>query len=312
MDLSLFYFGSDGLRSIEEGYRLLLDGARFADDHGFPAVWTPERHFPPVRWALPESRAVTGAAMAAVTRRVAIRAGSVIAPLHHPVRIAEECAVGDKISGGRVGRSFASAWHSADFALRPEAFQDRHRLLADTVEQVRTRWRGESLTARDGAELCEMHTYPRPVTDEVPVWTTSAGSIETFRMAGRMGADVLTHLLSQDLDDVAQKIAAYRAELPTSAASRGHVVLMVHTFLAAAEDEARSQVREPLKQAFAHLYESAGLFGTPDRARDTLKRFEAAEVDEVACLIDFGLPRPTVMRGLAQLAEVLFEARPAS
>ena len=62
-------------------YRLLLDGARFADAHGFAAVWTPERHFHAFGGLYPNP-AVTGAAVAAVTSRVSIRAGSVVLPLH--------------------------------------------------------------------------------------------------------------------------------------------------------------------------------------------------------------------------------------
>ena len=45
MEFSLFYFAADAAGGDRNRYRLLLDGARFADQHGFAAVWTPERHF---------------------------------------------------------------------------------------------------------------------------------------------------------------------------------------------------------------------------------------------------------------------------
>ena len=78
MDFSLFYFANDVADDTGGGrYDLLLDGARFADEHGFAAVWTPERHFHPFGGVYP-SPAVTGAAVAAVTSRVGVRAGSVV------------------------------------------------------------------------------------------------------------------------------------------------------------------------------------------------------------------------------------------
>src|SRR5439155_12747672 len=163
VDLSLFYFASDTSDATHDRYRLLLDGARFADEHGFTAVWTPERHFHAFGGIYPNP-SVTAAAVAAVTRRVAVRAGSVVAPLHHPLRIAEEWAVVDNLSGGRAGVSFASGWHAVDFALRPENYADRRTVLVDTIETVRELWRGQSVELTDGAgEQSKVRIYPAPV-----------------------------------------------------------------------------------------------------------------------------------------------------
>src|SRR5438034_5896712 len=205
MDLSLFYFADDSAAD-DDRYRLLLEGARFADANDFTAVWTPERHFHPFGGLYPNP-SVTSAAIAAVTERVKIRAGSVVAPLHHPLRIAEEWSVVDNLSHGRVGISFASGWHAVDFALRPETYRDRRRIVLDWAEQVRRLWRGETMTVVDGAgNRQEVGIYPPPVQPELPVWVTSAGGVETFRNAGRIGAGLLTHLLGQEVDDLVGKI----------------------------------------------------------------------------------------------------------
>ena len=119
MDFSLFYFASDESASGAEKYRLLLEGAKFADEHEFAAVWTPERHFHAFGGLYPNP-SVTSAAVAAITSKVQIRAGSVVLPLHNPIRVAEEWSVVDNISNGRVGISFASGWQVNDFALAPE------------------------------------------------------------------------------------------------------------------------------------------------------------------------------------------------
>jgi natural product biosynthesis luciferase-like monooxygenase protein len=341
MDFSLFYFAND---SAAEGdrYRLLMEGAKFADTHGFTAVWTPERHFHPFGGLYPNP-AVTGAAIAAVTERVKIRAGSVVAPLHHPLRIAEEWSVVDNISGGRVGVSFAAGWHADDYVLRPENYQDRRELLTEYVHTVRSLWRGESASCTNGVgDPHDVRIFPPPVQKHLPVWVTSAGGVETFRAAGRLGAGVLTHLLDQDIDGLAVKLTEYRkalADRPDADGWPGHVALMMHTYLDDDEDRARETVREPLSdymRSSLHLllnaqldgrrkvdasklsaedtdfmverafdrYFDFGLLGTVPKAAEAVERFGSIGIDEVACLIDFGLPTDSVLSGLAKLDEL--------
>jgi natural product biosynthesis luciferase-like monooxygenase protein len=340
MDLSLFYFANDSHELAADRYGLLLDGARFADEHGFAAVWTPERHFHRFGGIYPNP-AVTGAALAAVTDRIGIRAGSVVAPLHHPLRIAEEWSVVDNLSGGRVGVSFASGWHAVDFALRPENYVNRRELVVDYAEQVRQLWRGETVPVVDGVGgRQDVRIFPPPVQPELPIWITSAGGVETFRNAGRIGAGLLTHLLGQDLNDLAAKLAEYRravAEREGANGWPGHVVLMVHSFLGDDEDEVRAMVRPPLseylrsslnlvlgaqvdggrkidpatlhdddvefmvRRSFDRYFDNGGLLGTVPKAERTVERLRDLGVDEVACLIDFGLPVKTVLAGLEHL-----------
>ena len=121
MDFSLFYFAADAGEANQNRYRLLLEGSRFADQNGFAAVWTPERHFHPFGGLYPNP-SLTSAVIAAITSRVQIRAGSIVLPLHNPIRVAEEWAVVDNLSQGRVGFSFASGWHANDFALMPQNY----------------------------------------------------------------------------------------------------------------------------------------------------------------------------------------------
>ncbi|MFI9360993.1 MupA/Atu3671 family FMN-dependent luciferase-like monooxygenase [Kitasatospora sp. NPDC053057] len=348
MDFSLFYFANDSREEDGDRYRLLMEGAKFADRNGFEAVWTPERHFHPFGGLYPNP-AVAGAAIAAVTERVKIRAGSVVGPLHHPLRIAEEWSVVDNLSGGRAGVSFASGWHAADFALRPENYENRRTVMLEQIEQVRHLWRGGTVTVTDGVgSTRELGSFPPPVQPELPVWVTSAGGVETFRNAGRIGAGLLTHLLGQELDDLAEKIAAYReavAERPESDGWPGHVVLMVHTYLSPDEESARATVHGPLtdylrsslglllgaqldgarridpsrlspedtdfivERSFDRYFDGGGLLGTVDKCERTVDRFRQLGVDEVACLIDFGLPSKTVLDGLDELKQLVVRSR---
>jgi hypothetical protein len=101
IDFSLFYFASDEGERAADKYRLLLDGARFADENGYSAVWTPERHFHAFGGLYPNP-SVASAALAVITKNVKLRAGSCVSPLHHPIRIAEEWASRSRRAGSRT------------------------------------------------------------------------------------------------------------------------------------------------------------------------------------------------------------------
>jgi natural product biosynthesis luciferase-like monooxygenase protein len=354
IDFSLFYFSADAGAATGSGrYRLLLDGARFADQHGFAAVWTPERHFHEFGGNYPNA-ALTSAAVAMVTERISIRAGSVVLPLHHPLRVAEDWSVVDNLSNGRVGLSFASGWHANDFALAPANYAERRRVMADGIDMVRRLWRGEAVgaTAGDGRDI-EVRMFPRPVQDEPPVWITAGGSPDTFAMAGRIGANILTNLLVMSADDLAVNIAAYRAARRDAGhPGDGHISLMLHTFVGEDDASVQALVREPflhylrtstdlinqmqweqtsfakagtaaagqgersldqlsaddmavlMDHAFDRYVRTAGLFGTPQTCIATIERLRALGVDEIACLIDFGVDDDKVLASLPHLDEL--------
>lgn len=354
MEFSLFYFSGDEADGQgADKYRLLLEGAKWADDHGFCAVWTPERHFHAFGGLYPQP-AVTSAAVAAITSNIGIRAGSVVMPLHHPIRVAEAWGIVDNLSNGRVAISFASGWQPNDFVLMPQNFSNAKQAMFDGIDIVKRLWRGERI-AFDGAtgSPVEVTTLPRPVQPELPVWITTAGNPDTYIQAGRIGANVLTHLLGQSVDQLAPKIELYRKARADAGfdPGAGIVSLMLHTFVGDDEDAVREAVREPLKQylgtsfsllkeyawafpafqrptaaddgggladedfkhlsaedldavlefAFLRYYETSGLFGTAERCRGMVHRLTAIGVNEIACLIDFGVETDTVLASLPHL-----------
>ena len=173
-----------------------------------------KRHFHAFGGPYPNP-SVTGAAVAAVTKNIGVRAGSCVVPLHHPARVAEEWAVIDNLTNGRAGLAVASGWHPDDFVLRPENTPPANRdAMFAATDQIRRLWRGEKVdfpTANGGT--FGVVTQPRPVSKELPIWVTTAGNPATWREAGEVGANVLTHLLGQSIDEVAGKIRIYHEAL---------------------------------------------------------------------------------------------------
>ncbi len=334
VETSLFFFSADGSTTGEK-YRLLLDAARFADRHGFAAVWTPERHFQDFGGLYPNP-SVLGAALAVATENVELRAGSVVLPLHHPVRIAEEWSVVDNLSGGRAAISCATGWHPTDFIVRPESYADRREIMFRTIDVLRRLWAGEAVEFETGDGSVEaVRSLPRPVRRELPIWVTSSGNAETWRRAGEVGANLLTSLGSQPFEDLENKVRLYRQAYRRNGegSGAGTVSVMLHTFLGDDVEKAREQVREPLSDylrthmkqrdsfmdlpaiteadkealiplAYAHYVEKAALIGTVASATPLVDRLAAAGVDEIACLIDFGLAHDEVMASLEHVAEL--------
>lgn len=361
LDVGLFYFSSDaGPSENNDRYKLLIEGAKFADQHQFSAVWTPERHFHLFGGLYPNP-SVTSAAIAAVTSNIAIRAGSIVLPLHNPVRVAEEWSVVDNLSNGRVGFSFASGWHANDFSLLPANYEDRKAIMYNGIETIRKLWSGESITMSNGeGNDFTGRIYPEPVQAMPPMWITTAGNVDSFRAAGEGGFNVLTNLLGQSIDDIREKINAYREGRKAKGhQGDGHVSVMVHTFVGDDVEKVREIVRKPfseylktsfdlvkiapwafpafrqpskaaaqdssfdpdtlteedldalLDHAFDRYFETAGIFGTPTSCIPLIDELKRAGVDEIACLIDFGVDDDLVLESLQYLDALRQQANPA-
>lgn len=353
MQFGLFMWGNDDAPGSSK-YKLMIEGSKYFDENDFDAVWTPERHFSAFGGPYPNP-AVTSAAIAAITKKIKIRSGSIVSPLHHPVRIAEDWAVVDNLSDGRVGLSFAAGWQPNDFIIKPENHKNNKNIMLEQIETVKKLWRGEKVAFENPmGNMVDIETLPRPVQKELPVWLTTAGNPESYRQAGAKGVNVLTHLLGQSVEEVAEKIRIYREARKEAGLdpAEGQVTLMLHTFVGESDEAVRELVREPMKDylrsamklvldfawsfpafkrpggadsspddidlksltteesetildfAFDRYYETSGLFGTTATCAKMIDRCKAAGVDEIACLLDFGVETEKVMAGLPLLKEV--------
>src|SRR6185369_4633520 len=116
MKCSTMFFASG--EDCPATYETVFKVSEQLDGGPFVAVWTPERHFNPFGGAFPNP-SVLSAALAMRTKHLELRAGSLLSPLHHPIRIVEEWSVVDNLSNGRAAISFGSAWTVTDFVFFP-------------------------------------------------------------------------------------------------------------------------------------------------------------------------------------------------
>ncbi|AGL19169.1 amino acid adenylation domain protein [Actinoplanes sp. N902-109] len=341
-DFSLYFFGDYPDDAERDKYRLIQEAARFADDHGFHTLWLPERHFDSFGALFPNP-SVLAAALAAQTSRIRLHAGSVVLPLHQPLRVAEEWSVVDNISHGRAGLCVASGWHANDFVLAPDNFGRHRELMYENLHTLRQLWSGEPMQARSGSgEQVDVRVYPRPVQEQPPLFAAVLANPDSYRRAAEAGLGVVTNLMTQSIDDLAANIALYRRTRQEHGLdpATGRVVVLVHTYLAADHDAARRTAYEPfcaylrssltllnsvttslgvdvdlaaadpddveflLEQAFARYCEDRALIGSVAGCTPVLRGLLAAGVDEVACFVDFGVATDRVLAGLTELDEL--------
>lgn len=297
MDIGLFFFSSDEEASSLGKYDLVLHAARFADSHGLSAIWVPERHFASLGCLYPNPLVLL-AACARETSRIALGTGSLVLPLHDPLRVAEELSMVDNLSQGRVRPAFASGWTPADFCFFPERYAKRHAYLESAIQSVRQLWRGETIerTAGDGQRVA-VRIFPTPVQSQLPVAVTAAGNPATFEMAGRIGANLLTHMLDQDESGLKERIALYRRARGDAGHDpmAGRVTLMLHTFLGADHDQTRDAARAPLCN---YLRANAGLLKGLAASRGRTANIDALPASEVDAFIGFLVDRFAAARAL--------------
>ncbi len=345
MQFGVMFFSSSDQQGEKDKYFLLKEAARFADTHGFNSIWTPERHFHEFGGLFPNP-AITSAAIAMVTNKIQIRAGSLISPLHDPVRIAEEWAMVDNLSAGRVAISFGSGWNVNDFVFFPDRYQSRSDLMYEQISDVQQLWQGFSLGRKNGvAREMQIQIFPRPIQPVLPVWITTSGNPESFARIGCHGSNLLTHLLGQDLDSLTDHISVYR-EARRSAGfdpQSGIVSLLLHSFVGNDLETIKKMVKVPLREylrsavrlekqsaaaggkisgnseasadsmpsadmealldiSFDRYFEHGSLLGTPEKCRSMVRKLERCGVNEIACLIDFGVEPAQVLESLELIA----------
>ncbi|MGX1477738.1 UNVERIFIED_CONTAM: alkanesulfonate monooxygenase SsuD/methylene tetrahydromethanopterin reductase-like flavin-dependent oxidoreductase (luciferase family) [Streptomyces canus] len=167
--------------SLSARYRAALDMAAYADEHGITTVQTEEHHGVGNNW-LPSPFAFAGAVFGA-TRRIAVTVSAVIGPLHDPLRLAEEIAVLDLLSGGRLVTVAGIGYRPEEYALFDVEWKRRGRLQDELLETLLKAWTGEEFDYRGRT----VRITPRPFTDPYPLLLVGGSSRAAARRAARLG-----------------------------------------------------------------------------------------------------------------------------
>jgi natural product biosynthesis luciferase-like monooxygenase protein/amino acid adenylation domain-containing protein len=338
-EFSLYFFGDYPKQDAVTSYENLLSAARFADQNGFYAVWIPERHFHSFGALFPNP-AVLAASLASQTSRIRLHAGSVVLPLHNPIRVAEEWSVVDNLSSGRVGISFASGWQSNDFVLAPDNYGRQREVMYEYLDTFRQLWAGHPIRVTSGSgDQVDVTLHPAPVQETPPLFSAVLSNPESYEKAARSGLGIVTNLMSQSIEDLRANISLYRRTRSAHGfdPETGRVVVLVHTYLGDNAIRAKQEAFQPfcdylrssltlfdnvtnslgididlaeteqedldfvLEQAYERYCESRALIGSVASCRPVMDALIAAGADEVGCFIDFGVAPDLMLAALPEL-----------
>ncbi|MGW0820901.1 LLM class flavin-dependent oxidoreductase [Streptomyces sp. NPDC002845] len=186
--------------SLSARYRAAVEMAAYADDRGITTVQTEEHHGVANNW-LPSPFAFAGAVFGATQGdsaarsaslrgggratggRIAVTVSAVIGPLHDPLRLAEDIAVLDLLSGGRLVTVVGIGYRPEEYALFDVDWKRRGRLQDELLETVIEAWTGEPFTYRGRT----VRVTPRPFTEPHPLLLVGGSSKAAARRAARLG-----------------------------------------------------------------------------------------------------------------------------
>jgi probable F420-dependent oxidoreductase len=173
-----------GARSIAEEYEDILRLAQIADEVGFDSFWVSEHHCAADSYlpALP----VMLSAVATVTHRIALGMAVALAPFHHPLRFAEDCAVVDQLSRGRLIVGVGSGWRIDEFRAFNIPYSERGQRTEELIQICRAAWDQSHFTFDgDHFSFNDVSITPRPF-DYLRLIIGGSGP-KALERAGRLG-----------------------------------------------------------------------------------------------------------------------------
>ena len=252
-------------RTQSAAFQDAFDLAATAEALGFDAVWLAEHHFaPPGPDATTQVRSVVAAplllaaAIAHRTDRIRVGTAVLVLPLGHPVRLAEEVATLDHVTGGRfelgVGRSGLPGAYEGYGIPYDES---RERFL-EYLDVMRRAWTEESLTFRGRYyQVDDLTISPKPFQLPHPPLRAAASQPETYPLMGTLGLPIFAGLRGMAAPELAPAIRAYR-DAWRAAGHDGHgdVYLRIPVYVADDATRAHADPEASTLQAYARLRRS--------------------------------------------------------
>lgn len=180
--------------SLRDRYRAALDMASYADEQGVTSAVVEEHHGSPDGW-LPAPLTLAGLILGR-TRRLTVLACAVIAPLYDPLRLAEQIAVLDLASGGRLITVAGIGYRPEEYAAFGVEWADRGRLQDEVLETLLAAWTGEPFDYRGRT----VRVTPRPYSPGGPMLFAGGSSRPAARRAARLGLPLFTAAHSPGLE----------------------------------------------------------------------------------------------------------------
>ena len=289
-----------------------------AERAGFDSVWLGEHHNNPVLYPAP---LIGLSAVASRTHSIRLGTGVLLLPLYHPVMVAEEGAMVDMISGGRLILGVGAGYAPEEFAAFGSSLKERGTRLEEGASLLHRLWTEENVTHHGKHYRVDSATIaPRPVQrPRPPIWF-GAWVEPAIQRAARLG-DAWFVGPSANLAELAPSAHLYRKACSETGRGEGAIALFRYVFVAGSTEEARRVAGGPFIQAFESMYfrwphpvvkrpagkltieqlaEQRIILGNPDACAQEIARFRRElNLTHLVCRFSVpGIPREACARSL--------------
>ncbi|MEM7216813.1 MAG: LLM class flavin-dependent oxidoreductase [Pseudomonadota bacterium] len=260
----------------------MAEQARLAEGWGYESIWLPENHFSG-QFAVPDPLLLL-ASMAGATETIRLATTSFLLPLRHPLQAAEQVAVLDQVSNGRLILGLGRGYQKPTYAAFGIAMRQKREIFAQTLTTMRRAWAGEELVMLEGADPVRL--APLPIQQpHPPLWVAAFGP-KALAQVGSLGLPYLASPV-ESVDALRANYAALNDACVEAGHQPPEVVPVMRSMYVSTDAAEVRALRERLSDAIA-----AQAKGGPAH----LQKAAEANVDDIAIVGEPGFVRDQVAR----------------
>lgn len=303
-------------RTVPELYAQVIRQAQLAEALGYDTYFSAEHHFH--EYGAVPNPAVMLTAIAQTTKRIRLGSAVAILPFHHPLTVAENYAMVDVLSGGRLVLGVGSGYlrhEFAGYALDPAEKRER---FDEALAIVKRALAGEPVSFSSArVTLDKVRINVLPLQKPMPPIYVAVLRREAVYHVGRQGHSIMCvpYASVDRLADVGEMAREFQNGAADGGVPPGDSLWAFHTHVADSDDECRREAAEAFdlyvrtrlyakQQTYDDILRSGlGLFGSVERVADKLGELHAMGVRHVLALSDFGaMPEALVHRSMRLFA----------
>jgi alkanesulfonate monooxygenase SsuD/methylene tetrahydromethanopterin reductase-like flavin-dependent oxidoreductase (luciferase family) len=310
-------------RTPEQFLNEVLEQTEYADELGYNSVWFAEHHFS--EYGILTSPQILLTAAAQRTKNIRLGVSIVTLPFKNPIQVAEDYALLDVLSNGRLNLGLGSGYLPHEFAGFNVDPNDKALRFNDALAVIEKAWTGEKFSHNgEYYQFSNIKLEVIPKQEKVPIWIGTL-SHRGAEFVGKMGYSIMgvPYVASRSISELKQIIDNFRKAYREAGhdEKKVNIPLAVHTFVAETREEAERiskkhvnlylDTRQYGRNAkFEDLEEREQLLiGTPEDVIQRLKKYQEAGCDHIMMLMNFGgLPHKEVLKSIELVAKEVMPA----
>ena len=305
-------------------FKEMIRQAKLAEELGFYGLWAHEHHSEGTMYPCP---LVTCSILAGATDQIRVGTNMLLLPLYHPVRVAEEGAMVDAQSGGRLRIGMSAGYSETDLGAYGIDPRERGKIMEEGLRLIRTLWTNNDIELEDRfSHLRDYTLFPKPVQNSGPPIYLGATIDRAIRRAARLADEFLVSA-TQRIVDIPRVTGIYKDELQAHGKDPvGKCITINRIVCVVGNASEKERAIRFFGEIFLKLYMKWGhsnvsaldtglrelqnlarehfIIGEPEECVDLISQYKEMDIGEIACLMNYGNPElETVEKSMRLFAD---------